>query len=101
MNDPVLAIDPDNAFVEQKTIPGAADGPLSGLTFGVKDNIAVADMLFTAGHPLFDTRRAVKTAPSVEALLGAGADFIGMTHTDAGGFGAITPQTSDLMLCLA
>ena len=95
MNDRALAIDPDNAFVEKKIIAGAEDGPLSGLTFGVKDNIAVADMLFTAGHPLFDTRRAVKTAPSVESLLGAGADFIGMTHTDAGGFGAITPQTQN------
>jgi aspartyl-tRNA(Asn)/glutamyl-tRNA(Gln) amidotransferase subunit A len=87
--------DPDNAFVEQKNITGAPDGPLSDLTFAVKDNVAVADMLFTAGHPLFATRRAAKTAPSVDALLAAGAGFIGMTHTDAGGFGAITPQTQN------
>lgn len=85
--------DPDNAFVERGEIAGAADGPLSGLTFGVKDNVAVADMPFTAGHPLFEARRAVKTAPSVERLLAAGAAFVGMTQTDAGGFGAITPQT--------
>lgn len=85
--------DPDNAFVARGEISGAADGPLTGLTFGVKDNVAVADMPFTAGHPLFKTRRAVKTAPSVESLLAAGAIFIGMTQTDAGGFGAITPQT--------
>ena len=88
-----LPADPDNAFVEHGRIPGAGDGPLSGLCFGVKDNIAVAGMLFTAGHPLFIDRRAVRTAPSVDTLLAAGADFIGMTHTDAGGFGAITPQT--------
>jgi Asp-tRNA(Asn)/Glu-tRNA(Gln) amidotransferase A subunit family amidase len=94
LSDPSdLAADPDNAFVERVRIPGAADGPLSGLSFGVKDNIAVAGMLFTAGHPLFADRRAVKTAPAVDALLAAGADFIGMTHTDAGGFGAVTPQT--------
>lgn len=94
MTDPsVLPEDPDNAFVERARIPGTADGPLSGLSFGVKDNIAVAGMLFTAGHPLFIDRRAVRTAPSVDSLLAAGADFIGMTHTDAGGFGAITPQT--------
>lgn len=85
--------DPDNAFVERGNIQGTADGPLSGLTFGVKDNVAVSGMLFTAGHPLFATRRAAETAPAVDALLSAGADFIGMTHTDAGGFGAITPQT--------
>lgn len=96
MTDPSdLPADPDNAFVERKRIPGAAGGPLSGLRFGVKDNVAVAGMLFTAGHPLFVDRRAVKTAPSVDALLAAGADFIGMTHTDAGGFGAITPQTQN------
>jgi Asp-tRNA(Asn)/Glu-tRNA(Gln) amidotransferase A subunit family amidase len=87
------AADPDNAFVERGHIAGAPDGPLAGLSFGVKDNVAVADMPFTAGHPLFADRRAVKTAPSVERLLAAGATFVGMTQTDAGGFGAITPQT--------
>lgn len=90
-----LSADPDNAFVERGNIAGATHGMLSGLTFAVKDNIAVADMPFTAGHPLFGTRRAARTAPSVERLLDAGAEFVGMTHTDAGGFGAITPQTKN------
>lgn len=85
--------DPDNAFVERGHIAGTADGPLADLAFAVKDNVAVADMLFTAGHPLFADRRAVKTAPAVERFLSAGATFVGMTQTDAGGFGAITPQT--------
>ena len=82
-----------NAFVEQAEIAGAPDGPLSSLTFAVKDNIAVKDQMFTAGHPLFADRRASESAPTVAALLAAGAKFIGMAQTDAGGFGASTPQT--------
>lgn len=85
--------DPHNAFVEQAEVAGAPDGPLSGLTFAVKDNISVKDQMFTAGHPLFADRRASESAPVVEALLAAGANFVGMAQTDAGGFGASTPQT--------
>lgn len=85
--------DPHNAFVEQAEIPGAPGGPLGGLRFAVKDNIAVKDQMFTAGHPLFADRRASDSAAAVAALLAAGADFVGMTQTDAGGFGASTPQT--------
>tara|TARA_R110002110_G_scaffold1845_1_gene8251 strand:+ start:415 stop:1608 length:1194 start_codon:yes stop_codon:yes gene_type:complete len=84
-----------NAFVEQAEIEGVPGGPLSGLTFAVKDNIAVRDQMFTAGHPLFADRRASDSAPAVAALLAAGADFIGMAQTDAGGFGASTPQTKN------
>ena len=84
-----------NAFVEQARIDRAGTGPLSGLTFAVKDNVAVDGLAFTAGHPLLADRRATATAPSVSALLEAGADLVGMTQTDAGGFGASTPQTSN------
>ncbi|MGB0632013.1 MAG: amidase [Alphaproteobacteria bacterium] len=84
-----------NAFVEQARIDGAADGSLSDLTFAVKDNVAVEGRAFTAGHPLLAERRATATAPCVSMLLDAGADFVGMTQTDAGGFGASTPQTSN------
>lgn len=84
-----------NAFVEQAVIAGAPDGPLAGLTFAVKDNIAVRDQMFTAGHPLFADRRASDSAPSVAALFAAGATFVGMAQTDAGGFGASTLQTKN------
>jgi Asp-tRNA(Asn)/Glu-tRNA(Gln) amidotransferase A subunit family amidase len=84
-----------NAFVERTRIDGADTGPLSGLTFAVKDNVAVDGQAFTAGHPLLAERRATATAPCVDILLKAGAGFVGMTQTDAGGFGASTPQTSN------
>lgn len=89
------ANDPHNAFVEQAEIAGAPAGPLAGTRFAVKDNVAVAGQPFTAGHPLFEGRRAAATAPAVERLLEAGSTFVGMTQTDAGGFGASTPQTSN------
>lgn len=82
-----------NAFVEQTYLDGAPSGPLTGDTLAVKDNVAVAGKPFTAGHPLFADRRATETAPAVAALLKAGATFVGMTQTDAGGFGVTTPQT--------
>jgi Asp-tRNA(Asn)/Glu-tRNA(Gln) amidotransferase A subunit family amidase len=84
-----------NAFVEQAVVAGAPDGPLAGLTFAVKDNIAVKDRMFTAGHPLFADRRASESAPAVSTLLAAGANFVGMAQTDAGGFGASTLQTKN------
>lgn len=87
--------DTHNAFVEQAEIAGAPDGPLAGLRFAVKDNIAVKDQMFTAGHPLFADRRASVSASSVASLLAAGAKFVGMAQTDAGGFGASTPQTKN------
>ena len=87
--------DPHNAFVEQAAIAGVPDGPLAGLTFAVKDNIAVKDQMFTAGHPLFADRRASDSATAVTALFAAGADFVGMAQTDAGGFGASTLQTKN------
>jgi Asp-tRNA(Asn)/Glu-tRNA(Gln) amidotransferase A subunit family amidase len=87
--------DPHNAFVEQAAIAGVPDGPLAGLTFAVKDNIAVKDQMFTVGHPLFADRRASDSARAVTALFAAGADFVGMAQTDAGGFGASTLQTKN------
>ena len=74
-----------NAFVERTRIDGAHTGPLLGLTFAVKDNVAVDGQAFTAGHPLLAERRATATAPCVDILLKAGAGFVGMTQTDAGG----------------
>lgn len=65
------------------------------MSFVVKDNIRVRGMPFTSGHPLFAHRVAEQTAPAVELFLAAGAEFRGMTQTDAGGFGITTPQTTN------
>jgi len=62
----------------------AATGPLQGLSFGVKDLFDVAGYPTGAGNPLLLARSGIKTrtAPAVQALLEAGARFVGKTHTD-------------------
>jgi allophanate hydrolase len=62
-------------------IAGGEDLPLAGLTFAVKDNIDVAGTPTTAGCPGFAYRPA-DSAPAVQALLDAGALFLGKTNLD-------------------
>ena len=84
-------LDPFGAMIT-RVEPGAKlSGPLGGIRFCVKDNIQVAGQPFSAGHPLFVDRIASSTAPIVLSLSGLGGDFVGMTRTDAGGFGVTTP----------
>jgi amidase len=71
----------DEAFVP---VEGAADGPLRGLTFAVKDLIDTRGAVTGAGNP--DWRRshnaATEHAPVVRQLLDAGATLVGRTVTD-------------------
>jgi len=79
--------DPHNAFVDYPDlpVPHAPDGPLSGLTFAVKDIFDVAGYPTGCGNP--EKRRESEAnpprhhAPVVAALLDAGARFVGKTHT--------------------
>lgn len=47
---------------------------------------------FTAGLALFADRRAEQDASCVARLKQAGARLVGMTRTDAAGFGVVTPE---------
>jgi len=60
------------------------DGPLAGLTFGVKDLYDVAGYVTGCGNPdiAAAARPADATAPAIAAALEAGATFVGKTHTD-------------------
>lgn len=71
-------------------VPHAADGPLSGLTFAVKDIYDVAGYPTSAGNPHMLARSGIKTrhAAVVSALLDAGARFVGKTITDELAFSA-------------
>src|SRR6266545_4362567 len=84
-----------NAFVALAPDAVAGTGPLSGRRVAVKDNIAVSGLPFTAGHPLFADRIADADASAVRHLREAGARIVGVTHTDAGGFGVTTPVVSN------
>jgi allophanate hydrolase len=58
-----------------------ADGPLRGLTFGIKDNIDLAGVPTTAGDPR-NTTPAPSSAYAVQRLVDAGAVPVGKTNLD-------------------
>ena len=62
----------------------AAEGPLAGLTFAVKDLFDVAGYPTSGGQPFLLAMSGIKsaTAPTVQRLLDAGARFVGKTITD-------------------
>ena len=74
-----------NAFANLDVhVPGAPDGPLSGMTFAAKDIFDVAGHVTGGGNPDWQRTHgpAESTAPAVQMLLDAGATLVGKTHTD-------------------
>lgn len=82
----LLETDPVRAFMPYpaRTVTSAGQGPLSDLTFGVKDIFDVEGYRTGCGNPLklAQSDIASRSAPPVAALLGAGARFVGKTHTE-------------------
>jgi len=78
--------DPAHAFVPYPPclVPHAAAGPLAGLNFAAKDLFDVAGYPTGGGSPIVLAMSGIKTqtAPTVQALLDAGARFVGKTVTD-------------------
>ena len=78
--------DPTHAFMPYPSVPvqNASSGPLSGLTFAVKDLFDVEGYPTSCGCPLklAQSSPAPKNAPIVQTLLDAGAEFVGKTKTD-------------------
>ncbi|MAH83412.1 MAG: hypothetical protein CBB68_03495 [Rhodospirillaceae bacterium TMED8] len=76
--------DPVNAFIKLITVDGSATGPLTGYTFGVKDVYDIAGYVTGCGHPVkaASSSPAENTASAVSALLDAGGQLTGKTHTD-------------------
>ncbi len=77
--------DPVHAFIDYPDVPvaHAAEGPLAGLTFAVKDIYDVAGYVTGCGSPekTAETAPATAHAAVVAKLLAAGARFVGKTHT--------------------
>jgi amidase len=65
-------------------VPQAGTGALAGLSFAVKDLFDVAGYPTSGGQPFLLAMSGIKqrTAPTVQALLDAGARFVGKTITD-------------------
>ncbi|MFV0243723.1 MAG: amidase [Qingshengfaniella sp.] len=78
--DPLGAFCPD----DQIQIAGAAQGPLSGLSFAVKDMFDIKGARTGNGHPGWRAAHppAPRHATAVARLLAAGADLVGRTISD-------------------
>jgi amidase len=85
--------DPLGAFVPHGhvQIDGAAQGPLAGVPFAVKDIFDVAGVITGRGNPdwLATHAPARANAPAVDALLDAGAKLVGKTVTEELAFSVI------------
>ncbi|WP_425101864.1 amidase [Tropicibacter sp. S64] len=81
----LLETDPYRCFMPYPPVAVAhGTGPLDGLTLAVKDIYDVTGYRTGSGCPMALAMSEVKTttAPAVQALLDAGARFVGKTHTD-------------------
>ncbi|MGO4175120.1 amidase [Bosea sp. TAF32] len=91
--------DPVNAFVAgpRARIAGDSGGPLSGLTFAVKDLFDVAGLPTGGGNHDWAKANPIPTrhAWAVQALLDAGADFVGKTITDEVSLGILGENAFD------
>ena len=81
---------PLNAFTSFDRSARFGSGKLAGLTVGVKDNIAVQGMKWTAGMGLHRNRIAKKDCDVVRALRNEGAAIIGMLNMEEAALGAKT-----------
>ncbi|APG61651.1 hypothetical protein LPB140_01010 [Sphingorhabdus lutea] len=79
-----------NAFNDFDAEAQGGEGALAGLTIGVKANIAVKNMPWTAGCEAFRDRIADRDAEAVARLRGEGAAIIGMLNMEEAALGAKT-----------
>jgi amidase len=82
----IIRHDAVNAFLDygEVEVRSAAKGPLSDLTFAVKDIFDVAGYPTGGGSPIMASESPIHTtsAPIVQKMLDAGARFVGKTQTD-------------------
>ena len=69
------------AFSHLARLPATGDGPLNGLTFGVKAIFDVGGLPCEYGSPIFQGRIPEVDCPLVARLRSLGAIVAGMTHT--------------------
>ncbi|KAI5056609.1 hypothetical protein GOP47_0028427 [Adiantum capillus-veneris] len=69
-------------------------GPLSGVPFGVKDNLCSIDMPSTGGSKILENYRPPFDATSVRKMKEAGALALGKTNLDEFGMGSSTESSA-------
>jgi aspartyl-tRNA(Asn)/glutamyl-tRNA(Gln) amidotransferase subunit A len=81
---------PLNAFVDWDKNAVGGDGPLAGITLGIKSNIAVAGLPWTGGMGLYRNRIAERDAEVVAKLRMGGAAILGALNMHEAALGATT-----------
>ncbi|WP_321327160.1 amidase [uncultured Parasphingorhabdus sp.] len=79
-----------NAFVDFDESARPGEGPLHGMTIGIKANIAVEGLPWTGGIGGFRERIATRDADAVARLRAAGAAIIGTLNMEEAALGAKT-----------
>jgi aspartyl-tRNA(Asn)/glutamyl-tRNA(Gln) amidotransferase subunit A len=79
-----------NAYITEETIEGGDEGPLSGKTVAVKDNISTDGVRTTCGSKMLEDYEPPYDATVVERLKDAGATIPGKANMDEFGMGTTT-----------
>lgn len=85
-----MSHDPYNAFVDLDPAAQGGEGPLAGLIAGIKSNLAVEGLPWTAGMNLFRDRIATRDAEVVARLRKAGAAILGTLNMHEAALGSTT-----------
>jgi aspartyl-tRNA(Asn)/glutamyl-tRNA(Gln) amidotransferase subunit A len=88
------ATDDVNAFVTKARIEADGDGPLSGKTIAVKDNISTEGLQTTCGSAMLDGYEPPYDATVVSRLKDAGATIVGKANMDEFGMGGTTETSA-------